>query len=278
MKTGKDQIALAIKVVRISTGFLLVCALFPLSFLYPFLFAEPNPLVVFTATLLLSVAPFLFFFTSRRMKVAILNGDILQGSFYTFLPLFGLGVVIVGWSPILTSLPDLSSYGPIKGANGATLTIQPPQDCGVADHHFRGPWPNANYNGVWHFQNGATSFRCTAPTGEVLNISSSNELPRLDSENENNRTVYEQGKVFEIHNARWEKGPIFEVINFEGDDGKPVSVKHNLSELDMYFVDRNLDDSFQISYSVKVAAKAYTRLVEVDGQILQYVKTISKRN
>ena len=90
--------------------------------------------------------------------------------------------------------------------------------------------------------------------------------------------MYEQGKVFEIHNARWEKGPIFEVINFEGDDGKPVSVKHNLSELDMYFVDRNLDDSFQISYSVKVAAKAYTRLVEVDGQILQYVKTISKRN
>jgi hypothetical protein len=185
--------------------------------------------------------------------------------------------VLLGWSPILTSVPDLSTYGPIKNGS-ATLSVQPPQDCGVADHHFRGAWPNANYNGVWRFELGAASFRCTAPTGEILNISSSNELPRLDSENENSRTVYEQDKVFQIHNARWEKGPIFEVINFQGDDGQPVSVKHNLSESDMYFVNRNLDDSFRISYSVKVVATSYTRLLEVDGQILQYVKTISKRN
>jgi hypothetical protein len=79
MQTGQNQTVLFIKLVRISTGFLMLCALIPLSFIYPFIFYDPNPLVTLIATLLLVTLPSLFFLTSGRIKAAISKGYLLQG-------------------------------------------------------------------------------------------------------------------------------------------------------------------------------------------------------
>jgi hypothetical protein len=181
----KNLIVGIIRSIRFVTGLLLICAVPPFAFLFPFLFDDPkmeNPLFRYSVFVLLAVVPILFLLTSRRTKTAVSQGNLNQGIFFSVAPFLGFLIITISWSPILKVIPDLTSYGPIHGQRGATLSIQLPNGCKIEDHQFRGNFPNANYNGTWLISNGVVSFKCNAgPYDGYLNVRPFLDLPSHDN-------------------------------------------------------------------------------------------------